>query len=135
MTSSSSHPNVRLNLSATRKKVFNHVVDKGFYSTKFFEASALQTLGLLWPIQSMLAHGGLADFLPLVATSHPKMTAEFLTTLKVNKNEDGTLESINFRFQNKLFTFDDEELRSCFGVTAPPSPEWGPATVGERPVL
>ena len=84
MASSSSHPNVKINMSANERKVFHRVIDKGFYSTKFFDPSALQTLGLLGPIQSMLAHRGLADFLPLVATSHPKMTAEFLTTLKIN---------------------------------------------------
>ena len=71
MASSSSVSEVRLNLSAAENKVSAQIADKVFISTKFFEVDALQTLGLFGPVQSMLAHGGLVDFYPLVATSHP----------------------------------------------------------------
>ena len=98
MASSSSASEIRLNLSADEKKICARIANKVFISTKFFEVEALQTLGLFGPVQSMLAHGGLADFCPLVATSHPQMTREFLTTLKTVDNDDGTLSHITFRF-------------------------------------
>ena len=98
MASSISVSEVMLNLLAAEKKISARIADKVFISTKFFEVASLQTLGLYGPVQSMLEHGGLADFCSLVATSQPQMTREFLTTLQTVDNEDGTLSHITFRF-------------------------------------
>ena len=80
------------------------VEERDFVTTKFFDDWALNELGLDGPFYGMLTHGGLADFGTRTAKSYPLMTKEFLATLKVSKDDGGTVTHITFRFRNKTLT-------------------------------
>ena len=135
MASSSSAASFKLKLHGSEKDYALMVEERDFVTTKFFDDWALNELGLDGPVYGMLAHGGLADFGTRTAKSYPLMTKEFLATLKVHRDDAGTVRTITFRFRNNTLSFDREDMASCFGVSSQPSAGWTDEYVGNQPVL
>ena len=131
MASSSRTPK-RPRLSDTEKTYVAQLRGKEILSTKFFHYSTLRKLRIEGVTEAMMTHAGLATFFHYSARTHAQLTRDFLATFRFWP-EKGILEGIEFSYKGQKYSMTAAEVRECFGITAEPSPLWGPEHIGDNP--
>lgn len=102
-------------------------------STKFFSTLTMQTLGLEACTVAMLRACGLGPFYFRSAPSHPRLTREFLASLRVRAHS-GVIQSIQFNLLGNTYTLTMDELRAALGVEMRPTGDWSTEAIGTQPM-